>query len=115
MEADPVEDYIQKQPESKRTLLFALRDLIKETAPELSESLKWGQPCYGANSNVCYLATQTNHINFGFFNGSQLPDPEKLLEGTGAQMRHIKVRNEADIKEKPFQEIIKAGFALQNK
>ena len=54
-------------------------------------------------------------MNLGFYNGSQLPDPDKLLEGTGAQMRHIKIKKEADIKPELFQKLIKEAVALQNK
>ena len=115
MEANPVEDYVQKQPEEKQPLLNSLRSLIKEAAPELTESLKWGYPSYSGKTNVCYLAAQKNHLNLGFYNGSQLPDPEKLLEGTGAQMRHIKIRKGADIKQNPFREMIKAAATLQVK
>ena len=32
-------------------------------------------------------------VNLGFYRGVELPDPEALLEGTGARMRHVKVRS----------------------
>ena len=113
MEADPVETYIQKQPEDKQILLETLRQLIKKAAPELTESLKWGYPSYGAKTNVCYLAAQAKHVNFGFYQGGSLADPDKLLEGTGAQMRHIKIRKPQDIRTEEFQELIRTAVAHQ--
>ena len=115
MEANPVEAYIRKQPEDKQVILNSLRKLMQESAPELTESLKWGYPSYGDKTNICYLASQKNHVNLGFYNGSQLPDPDKLLEGTGAQMRHIKIKKVADIKPELLQKLIKEAVALQNK
>jgi hypothetical protein len=34
----------------------------------------------------------TSHVNVGFFRGAALPDPSRLLEGTGKFMRHVKLR-----------------------
>ena len=43
-----------------------------------------------------YLAVQPNHINLGFYHGASLPDPARLLDGAGKELRHIKVRDVAD-------------------
>ena len=32
-------------------------------------------------------------VNLGFYQGVDLADPEGLLEGTGAKMRHVKIRS----------------------
>jgi hypothetical protein len=31
-------------------------------------------------------------VNVGFFHGAALPDPARLLQGTGKFMRHVKMR-----------------------
>jgi hypothetical protein len=33
-----------------------------------------------------------NHVTFGFHYGTSLDDPERLLEGTGKNLRHVKLR-----------------------
>jgi hypothetical protein len=33
-----------------------------------------------------------SHVNVGFFHGAALPDPARLLQGTGKFMRHVKLR-----------------------
>ena len=93
----------------------ALHQFILETAPELKGSLKWGAPSYGATGNVCYIMAHKKHLNFGFYEGGLLPDPEKLLEGTGAKMRHIKVRAGDDIRQEAFRALIREGVKLQTK
>ena len=113
MEENPVEKYIQRQSEDKIEILEALRQLIKQTAPELTESLKWGYPSYSDKTNVIYLAAQSKHVNLGFYQGGSLSDSNKLLEGTGAQMRHIKIRKPQDIKAEAFQELIRTAVAHQ--
>jgi hypothetical protein len=34
----------------------------------------------------------TSHINVGFIHTAALPDPARLLQGTGKFMRHVKLR-----------------------
>lgn len=40
---------------------------------------------------ICYLWPGKKHATLGFFFGTSLDDPERLLEGTGKRMRHLKV------------------------
>jgi Domain of unknown function (DU1801) len=48
-----------------------------------------------------------DHVNLGFVRGAELADSQGILEGTGKQMRHIKIRNMSDL----FQPAIR--FYLQ--
>jgi hypothetical protein len=34
----------------------------------------------------------SQHVSVGFFHGATLPDPARLLQGTGRSMRHVKLR-----------------------
>jgi hypothetical protein len=43
------------------------------------------------------ISPHARHVNLQFTRGVELPDPARLLEGTGKSMRHIKVRSQADI------------------
>lgn len=46
--------------------------------------------------HFCWLAPHSRHLVFGFYYGSELPDPDGLLEGTGTLMRHVKIRSDDD-------------------
>ena len=39
-----------------------------------------------------YVDAFTAHVNVGFFHGAALPDPARLLTGTGKRMRHVKLK-----------------------
>ena len=39
-----------------------------------------------------YVAAFESHVNVGFFHGASLPDPERVLQGTGKRMRHAKLK-----------------------
>jgi hypothetical protein len=44
--------------------------------------------------------------------GAALPDPEKLLEGTGKGVRHVKLRSVADVKKPGVKKLIAEAAKL---
>ena len=62
--------------------------------------MKWGTLSYWLHEvsrrNIVYIAPHSDYIRLGFFNGATMPDPDKLLEGTGRYLRHIKVYQVTD-------------------
>ncbi len=89
-------------------LALALREIILEEAPDASESIYqvytvaiWFGFSGKMKDMFCYITTNARHINLGFPLGSTLPDPNRVLEGEGKAMRHIKFRRMSDL-ERPF-------------
>jgi hypothetical protein len=41
--------------------------------------------------HYAYIAVQRAHINLGFYHGASLPDPTRILEGAGKELRHVKL------------------------
>ena len=46
-----------------------------------------------------YILPYRNWVNLGFYQGTEIDDPEGLLEGTGAKLRHVKVRSVEEAKQ----------------
>jgi hypothetical protein len=46
------------------------------------------------------------HVTFGFAFATSLADPENLLEGTGKNMRHVKLHTLADLGQKGLRELV---------
>jgi Domain of unknown function (DU1801) len=46
---------------------------------------------------IFHLAVYSQHVNLGFNEGASLADPKGILQGTGAQIRHITIKTAADI------------------
>jgi hypothetical protein len=89
-------------------LALALREIIVEEAPDASESIYqvytvaiWFGFSGKMKDMFCYIATNAKHVNLGFPRGAALPDPNRVLEGEGKTMRHIKFASERDL-ERPF-------------
>jgi hypothetical protein len=89
-------------------LALALREIILDEAPDASESIYqvytvaiWFGFSGKMKDMFCYITTSSGHINLGFPRGASLPDPNRVMEGEGKTMRHIKFVNLADL-ERPF-------------
>jgi hypothetical protein len=103
--------YLADQPPKHRTIIRALRAFVKRTAPELVESVKWGNGCWlEGKVPVAYVYSDKDHVQFGFVHGSSLADPKGLLQGKGQYVRHVKVRKTADIDPKAFGALLRQAI-----
>jgi len=50
-------------------------------------------------------------VNVGFFQGAVLPDPGRLLQGTGKFMRHVKLRPGTDTNAGALRRLIDAAYS----
>jgi hypothetical protein len=101
-------DYLADQAPANRAVIRALRKLVGSVSPALTESVKWGNGCWVKGKRpVAYVHSEDGHVQFGFFAGSSLKDPRGLLEGSGAYVRHVKVRTPSDIDERAFAALLK--------
>jgi len=68
-------------------------EVMRKCGDEVRELLHDGCPvaCLG-DAPFGYVNVFTSHVNVGFFQGASLPDPARLLQGTGKFMRHVKLR-----------------------
>jgi hypothetical protein len=90
---DPaVEAWFDERPGELGTLARHWFDQIRTCGDDVRELLHDGQPtgCVGDTAFV-YVAAFSAHVNVGFFNGNDLPDPAALLQGAGKFMRHVKL------------------------
>ncbi len=44
-----------------------------------------------------YVMPHTSWVNLGFYQGALLPDPDRIREGTGTALRHVKIRTGDDV------------------
>lgn len=58
-----------------------------------------------------YVNAFKSHVNVGFYFGSQLSDPARLLEGTGKLGRHVKLRPGVPVDEEALRALILAAYA----
>ena len=67
-----VQSYVDAIETGKRALVEALRKFVRREAPQLLEQIKWGNICWIGKGNVCWIIVYKDHVDFGFFNGTNL-------------------------------------------
>jgi hypothetical protein len=86
--------------------------LMRECGDEVRELLHDGFPvaCLG-DAPFGYVNVFTSHVNIGFFHGAALPDPARLLQGTGKFMRHVKLKPETPANAEALSRLIETAYA----
>jgi hypothetical protein len=60
-----------------------------------------------------YIMPMRGYINLGFYQGAVLADPERLLEGTGKGLRHVKIRSLAEANRPSVRALVSAARAMR--
>jgi hypothetical protein len=86
--------------------------VMRECGDEVRELVHDGCPvaCLG-DAPFAYVNVFTSHVNVGFFHGASLPDPSRLLEGTGKFMRHIKLKPGTPTDAESLKNLIAAAYS----
>ena len=90
-----------------------VRALVRELAPEATESVKWRNLHYELNGGLCMLAAGRGYLRLEFVNGASLPDPNRVLEGSGrAGGRHIKLADPESVGGTEVRDLLRAAVSL---
>src|SRR5262249_6657307 len=86
--------------------------VMRASGDEVREVLHDGCPvaCLG-DAPFAYVNVFTAHANVGFFHGAALPDPARLLQGSGKFMRHVKLQPGTPVEEAALRNLIAAAYA----
>jgi len=110
-----VDDYIGELEVWQADIVATLRELVLEAVPDTKETSKWSQPVYESNGPFLYIKAFKDHVNFGFWRGVELKDPEMLLKGSGKKMRHVPLKGVEEIQQERFQDFIREAVELNQK
>jgi hypothetical protein len=86
--------------------------IMRNCGDEVRELLHDGAPtaCLG-DAPFASVNVFTSHVNLAFFHGAALPDPARLLEGSGRFMRHVKLRPGAPANAAALHQLIEAAWS----
>ncbi len=100
-------EWKKDQSSKNQRLVTALQRVVKRCAPHLATTVKWGQGCFAAGDvPKVFIHAEEDHVQFGFYRGSSLNDPDGLLEGKGKYVRHVKIRGPKDIDERALTALV---------
>jgi hypothetical protein len=86
-------------------------EVMRTCGDEVREVFHDGCPnaCLG-DAPFGYVNVFTSHVNVGFFHGAALPDPERLLQGDGKSMRHVKLRPNTPTNAAALRNLIQSAY-----
>ncbi len=94
-------------------VLLQVRQIIFETCPDLTESIKYGGIVFFKdNELIGGIFAYKEHLSIELSNGAQLTDPDSVLEGKGKFRRHIKLKNVEDINNKKVAKYVSEIIAI---
>jgi hypothetical protein len=116
-----ISDFLSNYNEDVYTHAIALRAVILDTLPDIIEQLdapaKMIAYCYGQKyaELICMLIPSKKGLKLGFYKGVDLPDPSKLLEGTGKISRYVEIKNEEQIQLPELRAVIESALEAYRK
>ena len=107
------DEIVSKVSPHARELAKQARDLIRSVYPAVVE-VPWPKQRvigYGVgpkkmSEHFCYISVSKDHVNLGFMYGAELPDPQKLLEGSGKLLRHVRITKPEQLAQPALRELL---------
>jgi hypothetical protein len=112
VERDPtIHAWLKEQPGELGTIARRWFKVMREAGDEVRELFHDGCPvvCLG-DFPFAYVNAFTAHVNVGFFQGASLPDPARLLQGSGKFMRHVKLTPGKASNDTAIERLIEAAY-----
>lgn len=119
-----VQDVLGGVGEPLATIARRLRELVLELDPDTTEqprpgdgALSYGVGTRKMKDGYVYVMpmVRSGWVNLGFYQGTELPDPAGLLEGTGKGLRHVKVRDLQTTERPELRALIRAAVDLRRR
>ncbi len=86
-------------------------EVMRNCGDDVRELLHDGHPTACVDdAGFAYANAFTAHVNVGFFRGAELSDPDRLLEGSGKFMRHVKIRPGQQVNDAALRKLIHAAY-----
>jgi hypothetical protein len=104
-----------------RALAKKLRASVLDVFPVANEKtyFGWRNTWYGTTEKtrdaVFSISPQKEYVSLIFLRGTELNDPDGLLEGTGKKLMHVNLRGAADLKRPALRRLMKRAVAHEKK
>jgi hypothetical protein len=107
-------------PDNTKQIALWLREFVWDLYPTANEliydnynALAFGwSPTDRLGHTFCSIAVgrSTHNVHFGFYWGSEITDPDKILLGEGNQYRYILVKSKSDFPKTYIKKLLKEAY-----
>lgn len=107
-----VEAWLREEPEELGSIAAHWLGVMRRCGGNVREVLHDGHPTACVqDAAFAYVDAFSAHVNVGFYRGACLPDPARLLLGSGKMMRHVKIVPGRPLDGAALSALIQAAYA----
>ena len=111
--------FLQPYPLSVQELALWLREFIWDLYPNANELIydNYNAVAFGwsltdrLSHTFCSVAVLPRYVHFGFYWGTEIKDPKKMLLGKGNQYRYIIVNQKDDFPKTYIRQLLRDAYA----
>jgi len=108
-----IDAHVEGKNMKLKPLANGLRQLVRKTVPGSREAVNaWGIPTFDYHGPMCFMMVGKNHVTLGFTRGTSLEDSAELLEGTGKNLRHVKLKEVEQLRDANLRQLLLEAAAL---
>jgi len=107
------QEFIAMLDPDKQAIVLALREATQGVSTGITEGIKWNALCFfKGNRAFVGIMPYEKYVSVIFDRGSEMTDELGVLEGSGKQMRHIKIHSLEEIAQKNVAQYIRNSYSL---
>jgi hypothetical protein len=109
---DPtIESWMHEHDDELGAIARRWFDFMRGCGDDVRELMHDGYPTACVeDAAFAYVGVFKAHVNVGFFRGAEIADPDRLLDGTGKYMRHIKLKPDRKVDEQALIRLIQIAY-----
>ncbi|MEV0590615.1 DUF1801 domain-containing protein [Nonomuraea cavernae] len=116
MSNQAVDEYVRTRvAPAHQPTVEALRELMRQHAPEAQEVITYGSPAWRGNRILAIISVSKTHITLAFERGVEFADAHGLLNGSGKRTRHVKIKNPEDVDHEALRDYINQAAELDQR
>jgi hypothetical protein len=89
-----------------------LHRAVRAVGPTLRIERKWNNDWYAGTDLILCIGAFSQHVGVEFWRGADLVPKHPILQGTGKNLRHLKIRTRAEARSAPVAAVIRAAIRL---
>jgi hypothetical protein len=90
----------------------AIRGLMRDCGPGVTEAIGYGMPVYRQQKVFAWISPGKRDITFGFSHGAEMKDKYRLLRGMAKRARHVKMKNLGDVNKAALSYYVKQAMKI---
>jgi hypothetical protein len=108
-----VDEFVQAKVRPEfHGVVQALRDLMRECAPDATEMISYGIPTWKGRKMLAVISPTQKDITFSFSRGAEFADPHGLLRGEGKVSKHVKIKDVEHMPTDALRDYIRQALAI---